>query len=31
MFKNINKERTVKRAIQNLKQKGAVIMYATKF
>jgi hypothetical protein len=31
MFKDINKEQTVKRAIQNLKQKGAAIVYTTKF
>jgi hypothetical protein len=31
MFKDINKERTVKRVIQNLKHKGAATMYAAKF
>jgi hypothetical protein len=31
MFKDINKKRTVKKAIQNLKQKGTATMYITKF
>jgi hypothetical protein len=31
MFRDINKEQTAKRAIQNLKQKGVAITYATKF
>jgi hypothetical protein len=31
MFKNINKERTTKKAMQNLKQKGVATTYATKF
>jgi hypothetical protein len=31
MFSNINKERTAKRAMQYLKQKGVAITYATKF
>jgi hypothetical protein len=31
MFKDIDKERTAKKAIQNLKQKGAATAYAAKF
>jgi hypothetical protein len=31
MFKNINKKRTTKQAMQNLKQKRAATTYATKF
>jgi hypothetical protein len=31
MFKNINKERTTKQAMQNLKQREVAIMYTTKF
>jgi biotin operon repressor len=31
MFRNINKKRTIKKAIQNLKQKGVAIAYTTKF
>jgi hypothetical protein len=31
MFKDINKERTTKKAIQNLKQKGVATAYAAKF
>jgi hypothetical protein len=31
MFSNINKERTTKRVIQYLRQKGVAITYATKF
>jgi hypothetical protein len=31
MFKNINKEKTAKRAMQNLKQREVAITYATKF
>jgi hypothetical protein len=31
MFKDINKKRTIKRAMQNLKQKGVATMYTTKF
>jgi hypothetical protein len=31
MFKDINKERTIEKAMQNLKQKGAATMYTAKF
>jgi hypothetical protein len=31
MFKDINKKQTTERAMQNLRQKGAAIAYATKF
>jgi hypothetical protein len=31
MFKDINKKQTTERVIQNLKQKGVAIAYATKF
>jgi hypothetical protein len=31
MFRDINKEQTAKRIMQNLKQKGAATAYATKF
>jgi hypothetical protein len=31
MFKDINKERTAERAMQNLKQKGAATAYIAKF
>jgi phosphoribosylpyrophosphate synthetase len=31
MFKDINKEQTIERAMQNLKQKGAATVYAAKF
>jgi hypothetical protein len=31
MFKDINKEQTIKRAMQNLKQKGVATAYAAKF
>jgi biotin operon repressor len=31
MFRDINKEQTIEKAMQNLKQKGVAIAYATKF
>jgi hypothetical protein len=31
MFKDINKERTTERAMQNLRQKEVATAYATKF
>jgi hypothetical protein len=31
MFKNINKERTVKKALQNLRQQGTITAYVTEF
>jgi hypothetical protein len=31
MFRDINEERTAKRALQNLKQKGVATAYATEF
>jgi hypothetical protein len=31
MFRDINKERTAKRVMQNLKQKEAATVYAAKF
>jgi hypothetical protein len=31
MFKDINKERTAERAMQNLKYKGVATVYTTKF
>jgi hypothetical protein len=31
MFKDINKERTAKKALQNLKQQGVATAYATEF
>jgi hypothetical protein len=31
MFKDINKERTTERAMQNLKQRGVVTTYTAKF
>jgi hypothetical protein len=31
MFRDINKERTIEQAMQNLKQKRAATMYVAKF